>query len=63
LTLLLTFALGAAAGDLVAERLGVGYGISAILFAAVIAIVAIAYFGFKVNAALAFWIAYIFTRP
>lgn len=63
LAILFTFALGTAAGDLVAERLNVGYWISAILFVALIAIVAIAQFGFKVNAVLAFWIAYILTRP
>ncbi|HEV7829015.1 MAG TPA: hypothetical protein VGP04_09205 [Pseudonocardiaceae bacterium] len=39
------------------------YWISALLFVALIAIAAIAHFGFKVNAVLAFWIAYILTRP
>jgi uncharacterized membrane-anchored protein len=63
LTILFTFALGTAAGDLVAEQLSLGYLISAIMFAALIAIVAIAHFGFKLNAILAFWIAYILTRP
>jgi uncharacterized membrane-anchored protein len=63
LTILFTFALGTAAGDLVAERLSLGYLISAIMLAALITIVAIAHFGFKLNAILAFWIAYILTRP
>ncbi len=63
MTILFTFALGTAAGDLVAERLNLGYWISAIMFAGLIAIVAIAHLGFKVNAVLAFWIAYILTRP
>lgn len=63
LAILFTFALGTAAGDLVAERLDVGYWPSAILFSALIALVAVARFGFKVNAVLAFWIAYILTRP
>ncbi len=63
LAILFTFALGTAAGDLVAERLNLGYWISAIMFAALIAIVTIAHFGFKLNAVLAFWIAYILTRP
>lgn len=57
----MAFALGVAAGDLFAQCLDVGYGISAILFAAVIAIVAIASFGCKVNAILALGITYIFT--
>ena len=63
LAILFTFALGTAAGDLMAESLDLGYWISAIIFAALIAIVAIAYFGFRLNAVLAFWIAYILTRP
>ena len=63
LTVLFTFALGTAAGDLTAERLNVGYAWSVVLFAAVIAAVAIAHYRFKLNAVLAFWIAYILTRP
>jgi uncharacterized membrane-anchored protein len=60
---LFTFALGTAAGDLTAERLNVGYALSAVLFAAVIAVVAVAHLRFGLNAVLAFWIAYILTRP
>ncbi len=63
LAILFTFALGTAAGDLAAERLNLGYWISAIIFGALIAIVAVAHFGFKLNAVLAFWIAYVLTRP
>src|SRR6266446_5353255 len=63
LTVLFTFALGTAAGDLTAERLSVGYAWSAVLFAAVIAAVAFAHYRFRLNAVLAFWIAYILTRP
>ena len=61
--ILFTFALGTAAGDLVAERFGLGYWKSALLFAAVIGLVAIAHYRYKLNAVLAFWIAYILTRP
>ena len=53
------FALGTAAGDLTAERLAVGYWKSALLFAALIAIVYVAHVKFGLNAILAFWIAYI----
>jgi uncharacterized membrane-anchored protein len=60
---LFTFALGTAAGDLVAEGLNLGYLISAIMFAALIGVVTIAYYHFKMNAVLAFWIAYVLTRP
>ncbi len=63
LAILFTFALGTAAGDLVSESLDVGYWKSALLFGALIGLVAIAYFSFKINEVLAFWIAYILTRP
>lgn len=63
LAILFTFALGTAAGDLMAESLNLGYLVSALIFAAAIFIVAIAHYRFKLNAVLAFWIAYILTRP
>ena len=63
LTVLFTFALGTAAGDLTAERLAVGYWKSAILFAALIGIVFFLHLKLGLNAVLAFWIAYILTRP
>lgn len=63
LAVLFTFALGTAAGDLVAERLNLGYVLSAVLFGGLIAVVAVAHFRFKLNAVLSFWIAYILTRP
>lgn len=63
LAILFTFALGTAAGDLIAEGLNLGYWISALLFAIVIGVVTLAYYFFKMNAVLAFWIAYILTRP
>jgi uncharacterized membrane-anchored protein len=63
LTILFTFALGTAAGDLVAERLNLGYWISALMFGALIALVALAHYRFRLNAVLAFWVAYILTRP
>ena len=63
LAILFTFALGTAAGDLVAEQLSLGYGISIAIFAGVIALIALAHYGFNANAVLAFWLAYIMTRP
>lgn len=63
LAVLFTFALGTAAGDLLAETIDIGYLLSAIVFGVLIASIAIARFGFKINAVLAFWIAYILTRP
>ncbi len=61
--ILFTFALGTAAGDLVAENLNLGYWKSAIMFAAVIAVVALAWRFARLNAVLAFWMAYVLTRP
>jgi uncharacterized membrane-anchored protein len=63
LAVLFTFALGTAAGDLFAERLGLGFFISALIFAGMIAIVAFAHFRLRMGPVLAFWIAYILTRP
>lgn len=63
LAILFTFALGTAAGDLVSERYELGYLNAAILFAALIGVVAIAHYTLGVNAVLTFWIAYILTRP
>jgi uncharacterized membrane-anchored protein len=63
LAVLFTFALGTAAGDLTAERLNLGYPLSVLLFAGLIAAVAVAHYGFRLNAVLAFWLAYILTRP
>lgn len=61
--ILFTFALGTASGDLVAEGMRLGYGWSALVFGAVIGAVAWAHYVLKLNAVLAFWIAYILTRP
>ena len=61
--ILFTFALGTAAGDLLAEQLKLGYFYSALVFGAGIALTYAAYRLFKLNAVAAFWIAYILTRP
>ena len=61
--ILFTFALGTAAGDLAAEGLQLGYAYSGLMFGAMIGAVTIAYYLFNVNAVLAFWIAYVLTRP
>lgn len=63
LAILFTFALGTAAGDLIAEGLNLGYFVSVLLFAAAIALVGLAYRFANLNAILAFWVAYILTRP
>ena len=63
LAILFTFALGTAAGDLVAETFELGYLVSTVIFGALIAVIAVTYLKFKLNAVLAFWLAYILTRP
>jgi len=62
-TVLATFALGTAAGDLTAKVFGLGYLGSGILFAVVIAVPYVGYRWFGLNAIVAFWFAYIITRP
>lgn len=62
-TVLTTFALGTAAGDLTATTLHLGYFASGVLFAVVIAVPALGYFRLRMNAVLAFWFAYVLTRP
>lgn len=63
LAILFTFALGTAAGDLVAEQFGLGYFSTGILFGMIIASLAIGYFFLGLDAILGFWLVYIFTRP
>lgn len=61
--ILFTFALGTAAGDLAGEGWKLGYATSAMIFAGMIALVALTHCVLKVNAIFAFWVAYILTRP
>jgi len=63
LAILFTFALGTAAGDLVSEGLHTGYATAGLLFAGTIGLVVLAWRYFKLNEILAFWVAYILTRP
>ncbi|MET2830033.1 COG4705 family protein [Mesorhizobium shangrilense] len=63
LAILFTFSLGTAAGDLVAESFDMGYLTTGLLFGGVIALIALAYYVLKINGILAFWLAYILTRP
>jgi uncharacterized membrane-anchored protein len=62
-TVCATFALGTAAGDLTAYTLHLGFLASGIMFAVVIAVPAIAHRFAHLNAVVAFWLAYIITRP
>jgi uncharacterized membrane-anchored protein len=60
---LTTFALGTAAGDLTAFTLHLGFFVSGVLFAVLIAAPVVAYWRFGLNEVFAFWFAYIVTRP
>jgi uncharacterized membrane-anchored protein len=58
-----TFALGTALGDFTASSLGLGYLASGILFAVVILIPGVAWRRLGLNSIVAFWFAYVVTRP
>jgi uncharacterized membrane-anchored protein len=62
-TIMVTFALGTAAGDLTAYTLRLGFLSSGLLFAGVMAIPVLAHRFTRLNDVLVFWFAYIFTRP
>lgn len=62
-TVITTFALGTAAGDLTATTFHLGYLGSGLAFLLVITIPAMAYRWFNLNAVAAFWFTYIVTRP
>ncbi len=62
-TILCSFALGTAAGDLLGENYIHSFGKAVLIFSGVIAAVAIAHFVCKLDGVLAFWLAYIVTRP
>jgi uncharacterized membrane-anchored protein len=62
-TVIATFALGTAAGDMTAATLGLGYFPSAVLFAVLFALPGLAYWLLGFNEIAAFWLAYIMTRP
>ena len=63
LTVLATFALGTAVGDLTATTFKLGYFGSGLLFAAVIMVPAIGWWRLGFNPVFAFWFAYVITRP
>ena len=63
LAILFTFALGTAAGDLVAEHFALGYLSTGVLFGMIIASLAAGYAWLGLDPILGFWLAYIFTRP
>jgi uncharacterized membrane-anchored protein len=63
LAILVTFAAGTAVGDLIAEKFSLGYLTTLLLFIVVIGVIAAAWRFTKINGVLAFWLAYVMTRP
>jgi uncharacterized membrane-anchored protein len=62
-TIVTTFALGTAVGDMTATTLHLGYFLSGVLFAILFILPAVGYWLFGLNGVFAFWFAYIMTRP
>jgi uncharacterized membrane-anchored protein len=62
-TVIVTFALGTAAGDLTATTLHLGYLRSSVIFGVAIAVPAVARWRWELNEVVAFWAAYVVTRP
>ena len=63
LAILFTFALGTAAGDLVSEQLGLGYALTGLIIAGLILLITVGYYAKVIGSVLAFWSAYVLTRP
>lgn len=62
-TVMATFALGTAAGDLTAVSMHLGYFSSGVMFAVLFALPALLYRLFGLNEIFSFWFAYVVTRP
>ncbi|HTP43043.1 MAG TPA: hypothetical protein VMJ13_00675 [Candidatus Acidoferrum sp.] len=62
-TILVSNTLGTALGDFVASTTGLGFERGALIFAALLLLVAGAYFLLKIPESVAFWAAYVLTRP
>ncbi|QMU71197.1 hypothetical protein [Streptacidiphilus sp. P02-A3a] len=62
-TVLATFALGTALGDFAAVTLNLGFLDSGLAFVALIAVPLLAWWKLGMNSILAFWFAYVVTRP
>lgn len=62
-TVLATFAMGTATGDMTAMTLHLGYLASGIVFAVLFLLPVVGFFWFRLNGIFAFWFAYVMTRP
>ena len=62
-TIMFSQTLGTALGDWTADSAGLGYTGSALLFSALLALVAAAYYWTRISRTILFWIAFVLTRP
>jgi uncharacterized membrane-anchored protein len=60
---LATFAMGTALGDLAAYTFNLGFLSAGLIFALLFVLPGVGYYGLRINAVLAFWAAYVMTRP
>ncbi len=63
ITIMFSQTLGTALGDWTADTAGLGYGGGAIVFGAMLAIIAAAYYRTSISHTVLFWTAFILTRP
>jgi uncharacterized membrane-anchored protein len=63
ITIMFSQTLGTALGDWTADTAGLGYGGGAIMFGAMLAVIAAAYYRTKISHTVLFWAAFILTRP
>lgn len=62
-TIMLSQTLGTALGDWTADTAGLGYSGGALVFSALLAAIAIAYYRTQISHTVLFWAAFILTRP
>lgn len=63
ITIMFSQTLGTALGDWTADTAGIGYTGGAIVFGAMLALIAVAYYRTKISHTVLFWAAFILTRP
>ncbi len=63
IAILVSNTLGTALGDFLADDSGLGFGIVALLLAAVIGVIVLLYFFTKISRVALFWCAFVLTRP
>lgn len=62
-TIMFSQTLGTALGDWTADTAGLGFGVGAILFSLLLALVVAIYYWTSLSRTLLFWVAFILTRP